>query len=228
MELYERKYKRIQDVLSNIGGINQAILIIATYIHSLYNKFVILSDTETILNSLINTEKSIHRKKSQKNFNDKMKDIEKEKSLENHIKRKNKKTDTNNKNKSRNNKIENTIYTDNDISKTNFKSLEKELKNLKNQNKDSKEIRKIEALNMFKDNSKNKKAIKLSNYICFKISCERKENYFKIYENFRTKIISEEHLIRNHFNLYNILKVTEKKRHSLKNKYHLEDLLKFI
>ena len=228
MELYERKYKRIQDVLSNIGGINQAILIIATYINFFYNKFVILSDTETILNSLIYTEKSIHKKKSQKNFNDKMKDIEKEKSLENDIKRNNKKTDINNKNKSRNNKIENTIYIDDGISKTNFKSLEKELKNLKNQNKDSKEIRKIEALNMFKDNSKNKKAIKLSNYICFKISCERKENYFKIYENFRTKIISEEHLIRNHLNLYNILKVTEKKRHSLKNKYHVEDLIKFI
>ena len=81
---------------------------------------------------------------------------------------------------------------------------------------------------MFKDNSKNKKAIKLSNYICFKISCKRKENYCKIYENFRTKIISEEHLIRNHFNLYNILKVTQKKRHILKNKYNVEDLIKFI
>ena len=77
-------------------------------------------------------------------------------------------------------------------------------------------------------NSKNKKTRKFSNYICFKISCGKKENYFQIYENFRTKIISEEHLIRNHLNLYNILKVTEKKRHFLKNKYHVEDLIKFI
>ena len=228
MELYERKYIRIQDVLSNIGGISEAIFLIATYINFLYNKFIILSDTEAILNSLIYTEKRIHKKKSQyfQNFNDKMKDIEK--SLENDIKRKTdrkkNKTDSNNKNKTRkNNNIENSINTNNSISKTNFKSLKKELKNLKNQ--DSKEIRRIETLNMLKHNSKNKK---LSNYICFKISCGKKENYFKIYENFRTKIISEEHLIRNHLNLYNILKVTEKKRHTLKNKYHLEDLIKFI
>ena len=58
--------ERIQDALSNIGGINQAIFIIATYINSLYNKYIILSDTETILNSLINTEKSIHKKNHKK------------------------------------------------------------------------------------------------------------------------------------------------------------------
>ena len=32
-----------------------------------------------------------------------------------------------------------------------------------------------------------------------------------MYENFRIKIISEEHLIKNHLNIYNLLKVTEKK-----------------
>ena len=43
-----------------------------------------MSDTETILNSLIYTEKSIHKKESQKyqNLKDKMKDIEKGKNLE--------------------------------------------------------------------------------------------------------------------------------------------------
>ena len=86
--------------------------------------------------------------------------------------------------------------------------------------------KKIKQIQIIKK-KKNKKT-KFLNYICFKISCGKKENYFKIYENFRTKIISEEHLIRNYFNFYNILKVTQKKRHILKNKYHVEDLIKFI
>ena len=32
-EYYERTYKRIQDVISSIGGINQAITIIAIYLN---------------------------------------------------------------------------------------------------------------------------------------------------------------------------------------------------
>ena len=51
---------------------------------------------------------------------------------------------------------------------------------------------------------------------------------FKIYENFRMKIISEEHIIRNHLNIYNLLKATEKKRNIMKSTYHINDLLQLI
>ena len=61
-EIYERSYKRIQDVISNIGGINQAITIIAIYINSLYNNFIVLSDTELLLHSSIYNEKKIIKK----------------------------------------------------------------------------------------------------------------------------------------------------------------------
>ena len=59
MEYYQRTYKRIQDVISNIGGINQAITIIAVYLNNFYNSFIVLYDTELLLNSSIHLEKKI-------------------------------------------------------------------------------------------------------------------------------------------------------------------------
>jgi len=45
----ERSYKKLQDVISSVGGIYQSITIIAAYINSLYNQFITLSDTEVLL-----------------------------------------------------------------------------------------------------------------------------------------------------------------------------------
>ena len=36
-DYFERTYKRIQDVISKIGGINQAITIIAAFLNNLYH-----------------------------------------------------------------------------------------------------------------------------------------------------------------------------------------------
>ena len=65
-------------------------------------------------------------------------------------------------------------------------------------------------------------------FILFKLTCESKDNCFKIYNNFRKKLISEEHLIRNHLNIYNLLRITERKRSSRRNSYQLNDLIKLI
>ena len=46
MEYYERTYRRMQEVISSIGGINQAITIIAIHLNYLYNSYIVLSDTE--------------------------------------------------------------------------------------------------------------------------------------------------------------------------------------
>ena len=63
MNFYERTYKRVQDILSFIGGINQIITIIAFYINNLYNNYIVLSDTERLLISSIHEEKNINKKK---------------------------------------------------------------------------------------------------------------------------------------------------------------------
>ena len=65
-------------------------------------------------------------------------------------------------------------------------------------------------------------------YICFKASCGKKKDLFKVYENFRIKIISEEHLIRNHLNIYNLLKINERKKNYRRNSYQLKDLINLI
>ena len=63
MNYYERTYKRLQDIISSIGGINQFITFVAFYINKIYNYYIVLSDTENLLNFSIDTEKNIHIKK---------------------------------------------------------------------------------------------------------------------------------------------------------------------
>ena len=93
--------------------------------------------------------------------------------------------------------------------------------------------------NFEKDNSKGiinndkekyiiQKQKKFFDYVCYKISCGKKKLYFQVYENFRTKIISEEHLIRNHLNIYNLLRIAEMNRPNRRNSYQLKDLINLI
>ena len=49
-----------------------------------------------------------------------------------------------------------------------------------------------------------------------------------MYEKFRMKILSEQHLIRNHLNIYTLLKATKSKRLARKNSYHLDELFYLI
>ena len=48
-------------------------------------------------------------------------------------------------------------------------------------------------------------------YILYVLSYKKKNKFFKFYQDFRIKLISEEHLTKNHLIIYNLLKITEKK-----------------
>ena len=78
-----------------------------------------------------------------------------------------------------------------------------------------------------KTKNKHKGKISLLNYISYKLNCKGKHKSFQIYEDFRIKLISEEHLIRNHLNIYNLLKITKKKKH-VSNSYHLKELIDLV
>ena len=65
-------------------------------------------------------------------------------------------------------------------------------------------------------------------FLLYELSCKKRNQYFKVYRDFRIKIISEEHLIRNHLNVYNLLRITEKKRHYRRNSYQIKDLIKLV
>ena len=98
------------------------------------------------------------------------------------------------------------------------KSLEK-LNKLDNNSK-----LKLKEIITFK--SKHKKLF--MNYLFFILTCKKNNRYFQIYENLRIKLLSEQHLIRNHLNIYTLLKVTKSKRLSRKHSYHFNDLFQLI
>ena len=103
----------------------------------------------------------------------------------------------------------------------------------------------------YHDHPKNENKNNFLSFVCFKISCKKQINGFQIlgneknrlrppgrartfrlraarYEDFRKKIISEEHLIRNHLNIYNLLKISKRKLNSRRNSYRLKDLINLV
>ena len=65
-------------------------------------------------------------------------------------------------------------------------------------------------------------------FIVFKLFCGNKYNWFEAYKNFRTKIISEEHLIKNYLNIYNLLRATVNKKRFRSKSYRLKDLINLV
>ena len=207
----ERTYKKIQDVLSNIGGIYQFVMIISIYINNFYNNYIILLDTENLLNSSISDEKNKKKKNKYEDRNNIIKDFDKIKKTS---ERKIFNTEiTNNKNE----------IIKNNISQTNNNCINPlDETNLENQ-------KKVKNINKNDDKNSNKKYKKnFIEYFLFKISFGKKCNHFKIYNDFRIKIISEEHLVKNHLNIYNLLRDTVKKKSHRRNSYRLKDLLKLV
>jgi hypothetical protein len=253
-EHYERTYKRIQDVISYIGGINQAITIGAICVNSFYNNFVILYDTELLLHSSINNEKKNYKKREKKikirikdleNKNDKTKKILLDK---NNFKSKESKESNE---RLKNNKSEydfsknspNSISKSNNIFISNGESKKK--KNINNNSIINDNIN-IDIYDNINDNINenpnnenseslftrkgfdNKGNKNFWDYLRFKMSCGKSKQYFRVYENFRIKILSEEHLIRNHLNIYNLLKINEKRGYRRENTYRLKDVMNLV
>ena len=275
---YERSYKRIQDVISSIGGIYQVAVVIASIINRLYNKYIVLCDTEMLLFYSIYTEKKtftkkkistpniIHQnieprefsyneqkkylnsdiipKKTAKSSNVKLPKINEEKPID----------ETINSNKtevkmSRNYKISNSNNNTDcgdksedqfiqELNKLSKAYHEKKIPIFLEDNKSNDNIYTISNVPTVrvkptiknipyfpKEKKENRKFV---NYLIFFFSCKNKNKYFKVYEDFRTKIISEEHLIRNHLNIYNLIKISQRKRNLKRPSYRLKDLIKLV
>ena len=178
---YERTYKRIQDVISNIGGINQAITIIAIIINKLYNNYIILCDTENLLFSTVDLEKYIYKKDSNKLRASKVKKnkINKKISEEGKISKEKQNVKNNkiiNKTDSIILKSKNVTFNNDEIDKS--KGMLNELDNNS----------KIKVNEIITIKSKKKKFF--LNYIFFKLTLEKKNSYFKMYENLRMRLLS--------------------------------------
>ena len=64
LQLYERNYKRLQDTLSDIGGISRIILVAAVVINTLVSNYIILLDTEELALSLNNFDNKLNERSS--------------------------------------------------------------------------------------------------------------------------------------------------------------------
>ena len=66
--LFERQYSNILDVLSDIDGISQSILSIATFINSFINSYITIKDIELLLNFFnISINEAISQKNKKEN-----------------------------------------------------------------------------------------------------------------------------------------------------------------
>jgi hypothetical protein len=222
----ERSYKKLQDVISSVGGIYQSITIIAAYINAIYNKFIVLSDTEVLLHSVIHSEKQNNENKKNEYKNEKnpkLKELNNDK-IKNDatktLKKERFKTEKSNKNKKieKDKKVKDISYMNNNI------FVNKENINISTEKLNYKDIKKFR----YNDTTKKLELTNFLYYLIFLITCRKKKQYFNFYREFRMKIISEEHLIRNHLNIYNLLRVTERKRNYKRNSYQLNDLIKLI
>ena len=225
IDYYERTYKRLQDIISNIGGFYQFIVFSAVFLNRFYNSFIILFDIENLLNSSISNEKYNLLKKRK---------INEQKRIE----------EMNNKNyhKSAINKI-------NDKGISNERSFNKILNhsNLKDKTKSNNDfsIGDIESFNIsqkitlpLKVNISKKESViesiskNFSNFwkfILFKLSIGKKKNAFEFYHKFRVKLLSEEHLIKNHLNIYILLRLHKSKMSNKRRfSFQLKDLIKIV
>ena len=158
-------------------------------------------------------EKKNHKEKPNlQNLNNKLKGIEKDKKNKQNEISGNFQTKFNSENKAerkKRNRTTNEISINNSKSNTNiFTSKDPEGINKIKEDINISEKRKND------DKTKENPDINFWNFILFKLSCEKRKSFFNEYQKFRTKIISEEHLIRNHLNIYNLMRVTERKRNS--------------
>jgi len=217
----ERKYKRIQDIISEIGGFFKFAQLLAFYLNFYYNSYIVLSDTQILLNNLIQIEKD-NTNKSRNVFQrlNNFKDIE-DKNKKPKEKYKNELSSTTRINNSKSNKgiINSKDGNSSNINDTNL-----------NQQKQHIDRNKIKNLVLNDKNTLKTYNNSFYRFLLYKLYCDKKNKYYIVYHNFRTKIISEEHFIRSHLNIYNLLKVNEKKRNKTKKRlsYQINDLINLI
>ena len=233
LQYYERNYKRLQDTLSAIGGINRSVFVVAVIINTLVSNYIILLDTEDLFQTL-NISPNANKIIKHESFN-------KGKSIL--ITPKRHYYNNNNNYKSKQSSNSERIIKD-DIDIYNFQSENEKVMRYKNSKKnnlvknpfeqprlesqneiiiENKQIIKRTRFDKFNyqkdkrnnnnlnktDNAKNgeniqsKKENKFSfwKYLKYIICCKRNNSDILYYEDYRSKYMSEEEIIRSHINL---------------------------
>ena len=221
----ERQYKKVQDIISEIGGFYKFAQLFAFYLNYFYHRYIVLSDTEILLNNLIKTEKNIIN--SPKNIFQKLKnfqdlDEKNEKPKEKDIKDV---SSTSRINNSKTNKTK-SIINSKDENAFNIDNANIKIKQVNS----SIDRNKIKSLVLKSENTLQSYHSSFYKFLLYKLSCDKSNKYYNVYHDFRIKIISEEHFIRSHLIIYNLLKSKTKKRNINRRKfsYQINDLMNLI
>ena len=214
---YERAYTTIIDVFSALGGILNIVLFIMTLINNFFNYFIVLRDFNCLLNLFTITIDDINIAERKNIINKKLKQIDiinrkscvltrqkDEKDILEKIKVEDKDTIT-----------EHTLNTE----KSENQDLPKVTNNTDNTSSD-KEIKEIKEEKEIKEKTNetnaNGNVFSFFDFFIYKITFGKKRNEnLEIFENFRKRIISVEHLMLNYLKLSDLLKL-EKRRSKIK------------
>ena len=191
--IYERSYKSISDLLASIGGIFEAISTLATWINYYYHRYIIKYDSLILFGEkerkiLLSTGLNLNHKDLNNGLN--IKSISNKMSFNSNLNFHLMKNDDN--------------HNFSNLKLINSKIGEKN----KTNNYIKQEIKKLNTFSKMKLNFNFK-----FTFISFLLPCknDNKKNCLNIIKSFRKKLLSEEHLYRNHLDLYFLEHICENK-----------------
>ena len=207
---FERNYERVADILSAVGGVYTAINLVFYFLNLYINRYIVLKDMKNLLDSpidikrnyIINLNNTKIEDNKSNNSDNTIVTIKSGSSRKSFVK-----FDLGDKKQK--------IYynTDNNSSTTsnenNFIDKSDDFKTWDIQKRKSIENKNIEEF--INKNLKKDKSFSFCNYFVYKITFGKKRENFSIYDKFRTKILSEESLLKNYLSIFNLLKVTKNK-----------------
>lgn len=237
LQYYERHFDRIQNLLSQIGGINNIVITIVSILNLLIYNFIVILDTEELV---LNYEKDIFPEFQKKptilrninkvNFPPKKpfkireqspKEIRQLQLSNNQRLMKsgeevssNKITDEDNMSQDKNKYVKKKIlfnYKNNNDGNVNSKDLKCPIafSRIRNENDQKNKTGKISSKKKeeYENRPLEKQNLNWCNYLGYSICCKRSDNKLIYYEDFRAKLISEENIIQNYMDIYKILKM---------------------
>ena len=210
----------MQDVFSDIGGISKFITFVAIFINQFYNNYIIFYDTKILLTTSLDTKENSNKNNKRRIEKNNMEFIRTNTEANKSFTQVRMSKECMPSNTNLHNNLEkdgiNNIITNNNLNSENEKTREEIDENNQYISKDIHE----------NQNDNHRKKFNFWNYFVYKICCGKKNSKLKVYEDFRMKIISEEQLIKNHLNIYNLLKDSEIAEINKKHRNELNDLIR--
>jgi len=246
LQHFERNYDRLQDLLSDIGGISSIIMTLGYYINLLINYHISLLDTEELI---INRDKMNYGEK--RNLKRRPTFIRKANEIKNPPKRQYI-IEQRNLSSTNRGQLSSLIKGKDNLNNPNYKYDEIDIfNNNKNKNKNKNKIpfrykhyyktnnnilkEKNQNENLINTKNSLRKASEQKNekegeelpikrhtfnwfkYIWYLICCKSNNNIIKFWEDIRYSLISEENIIQNYLDIYTLLKINDMEKKDIFN-----------